>query len=114
MNYVVKRPELPRLARLRPPKRTATQARFGMLQLDMPKEDVKIVPQPLDVRPPRAHAGSGAVRTLRLLVIGAFIVPIMIGAFAAYLSYRGDFEHAERGLVQAVAVAVDNTLNVLD
>jgi signal transduction histidine kinase len=80
----------------------------------MPKDDPKAVQQPLEPQPPAGSEGSGAIRTLRFLVIGAILVPLMVGAVAAYLSYCADIERAEEALVEAVAVAEENTLKVLE
>src|SRR6185312_3741999 len=55
-----------------------------------------------------------AVRMLRLLLLGTIIVPLVLAAIGGYLSYRGSIERAETVLAEAVAVAEENTLKVLD
>lgn len=63
---------------------------------------------------PPAKAASGAVRTLRLLVVGTIVVPLVLGAAAAYLSYHATYQRAAIALAEAVAVAEENTTKVLD
>jgi signal transduction histidine kinase len=55
-----------------------------------------------------------AVRMLRLLLLGTIVVPLVLAAIGGYLSYRGSIERAETVLAEAVAVAEENTLKVLD
>jgi len=62
----------------------------------------------------RGEAGYGAVRTLQLLLIATVVAPLLAGAGAAYLSYQANFERAQAELADAVAVADENTLKVLD
>ena len=64
--------------------------------------------------PPETAAAFGAVRTLRLLVLGAVVVPLLLAAIAGYLSYRATYEHATAALAEAAAVAEQNTTKVLD
>ena len=68
--------------------------------------------------PPEPIAGaatkSGAIRTLRLLVVGAIVVPLLLGAVAGYLSYRASYQRAAAALAEAAAVAEENTTKVLD
>ena len=58
--------------------------------------------------------GFGALRTLRLLLIGSIVVPIVLGVSGAYLSYRSSYRGATAALAEAVAVAEENTTKVLD
>ena len=62
----------------------------------------------------RRIEASGAVRILRLLVVGTIVVPVLLGAVGAYLSYQGSFARARTELVEAVALAAENTLKVLE
>jgi signal transduction histidine kinase len=63
---------------------------------------------------PRQVVVSGAIRTLRLLVVGAIVVPLVLAAVGGYLSYRASYRHATAALAEAVAVAEENTTKVLD
>jgi two-component system NtrC family sensor kinase len=49
-----------------------------------------------------------------MLVLGAVIVPLLLGAVGGYLSYRASYERATDALANAVAVAEQNTTKVLD
>src|SRR5690348_4861415 len=69
---------------------------------------------PAPSRASRAPAGSGAVQTLRLLVLGPIVAPLLFGLVAAYFSYRATYQHATAALAEAVAVAHENTTKVLD
>jgi two-component system, NtrC family, sensor kinase len=57
---------------------------------------------------------SAAIRTLRLLVVGTIVVPLVLGAVAAYVSYRATYQRAANALAEAVAVAEENTTKILD
>ncbi len=65
-----------------------------------------------------ATAGSeatlGAIRTLRLLLIGAVVAPLLLGAIGAYVSYRASYRSAATELGEAAAVAEENTTKILD
>src|ERR1700676_3621504 len=63
---------------------------------------------------PRSKPAFGAVRTLRLLVVGTIIVPLLLGAVGSYLSYRASYATAAAALAEAVAVAEENTAKILD
>jgi signal transduction histidine kinase len=65
-------------------------------------------------RESRIEARFGAVRTLRVLLIGSIIVPLLIGLAAGFFAYRGNYRHAVATLTEAVAVAEENTAKVLD
>jgi two-component system, NtrC family, sensor kinase len=62
----------------------------------------------------RAEASSGAIRILRLTLAGAIILPLLLAAVGGYFSYRANLERAAAALTEAVAVAEENTLKVLD
>ena len=62
----------------------------------------------------RQDTSSAAIRTLRVLFIGTIIVPILIGAIGAYLSYQASYRTAAAALAEAVAVAEENTTKILD
>ena len=55
-----------------------------------------------------------AIGMLRLLLFATILVPLSLGAVAAYLSYLNDYAHATSSASQAVAVATENTNKVLD
>ena len=63
---------------------------------------------------PQNEAASGAIRTLRLLLVGTIIVPVLLGAVGGYFSYRASYEGAAVGLAEAVAAAGENTTKILD
>jgi signal transduction histidine kinase len=60
------------------------------------------------------EGASGAIRLLRLLLVGTIVLPLLLGAIGGYFSYRAQFARAEDALVGAVAVAEENTIKVLD
>ena len=59
-------------------------------------------------------AAFGAIRTLRVLLVGTIIVPLLLGAVGGYLSYRSSYAGAAAVLAEAVAVAAENTTKILD
>ena len=59
-------------------------------------------------------AAFGAIRTLRVLLVGTIIVPLLLGAVGGYLSYRASSATAAAALAEAVAVAGENTTKILD
>jgi signal transduction histidine kinase len=63
---------------------------------------------------PEASRASGAIQTLRLLVVGTIVLPLLVGAGAAYFSYRASYFNAAATLNEAVAVAAENTTKILD
>jgi two-component system NtrC family sensor kinase len=65
-------------------------------------------------RASRIEARFGAIRTLRLLLIGSIVVPLVVGLAGAFFAYRGSYERATAALTEAVAVAEENTTKVLD
>ncbi len=66
-------------------------------------------------RPARAkEAMFGAIGTLRLLVVGSIVVPLILAAIAGYLSFRSGHDSATAALAEAVAVAAENTTKILD
>ena len=56
----------------------------------------------------------GAIKTLRLLLLGTIMAPLLLGAVGGYLSYRASYERAAAALTEAVTVAEENTTKVLD
>jgi two-component system NtrC family sensor kinase len=48
------------------------------------------------------------------MIIGTIIAPLILGAAGAYLSYQAGVQRAEIALKEAVAVAEENTVKVLD
>ena len=70
---------------------------------------------PASERPaPRDAAAFGAVRTLRVLLIGTIIVPLLLAAIGGYVSYQASYHAAAGALAEAVAVAEENTTKILD
>ena len=66
---------------------------------------------------PQAAGGRarvGAVRTLRLLLIGSAVLPLLLGSIAGYYSYRADYHRAAVALSEAATVAEENTTKILD
>jgi two-component system, NtrC family, sensor kinase len=55
-----------------------------------------------------------AVRILQLLLVAIIVGPLMLAIAGGYFSYRADVERAEAALREAVAVAEENTIKVLD
>jgi signal transduction histidine kinase len=62
----------------------------------------------------RNEAGFGAIRTLRVLLVGTIIVPLLLGAAGGYFSYEASYRGAAAALAEAVAVAAENTTKILD
>jgi two-component system NtrC family sensor kinase len=62
----------------------------------------------------RNETAFGAIRTLRLLLVGTIMVPLLLGAFGGYFSYQANYQAAETALADAVAVAEENTTKILD
>jgi two-component system NtrC family sensor kinase len=71
-------------------------------------------PGTLDAEPARETPSFRAIRTLRLLLAGTILVPLLVGAIAAYVSYRESYERAAAALSGAVTVAEQNTSKILD
>jgi signal transduction histidine kinase len=55
-----------------------------------------------------------AIGALRLLFVGTILLPLILGAAAAFLSYRHSYDEARKSALQAVAVAAENTTKALD
>ena len=62
----------------------------------------------------RNEAAFGAIRTLRVLLVGTIIVPLLLAAIGGYLSYQATYHDAAAALAEAVAVAEENTTKILD
>ncbi len=62
----------------------------------------------------RSDAAFGAIRTLRALVVGTIIVPLLLAAVGGYFSYEANYKAAAASLAEAVAVAAENTTKILD
>jgi signal transduction histidine kinase len=56
----------------------------------------------------------GAIRTLRILIVGTIMVPLLLGMVGGYLSYRASYQSAEAALAEAAAVAEQNAIKILD
>jgi signal transduction histidine kinase len=61
-----------------------------------------------------AGTAFGAIRTLRLLLVGTIVVPLVLGVVGGYFSYRESYANAAAALGEAVAVAEENTTKILD
>ncbi len=68
----------------------------------------------IDAEPAGEAPSLRAIRTLRLLLAGTILVPLLVGAIAAYVSYREDYGRAGAALYAAVTVAEQNTTKILD
>ena len=62
----------------------------------------------------RAGATFGAIGTLRALLIGSIVAPLLFGGIGGYLSLRAAQHRAAATLVEAVTVAAENTTKILD
>jgi two-component system NtrC family sensor kinase len=65
-------------------------------------------------QPAGGKATFGAVRTLRILLIGSVVLPLLMGGIAGYYSYRASYERAAAVLAEAATVAEENTTKILD
>src|SRR5712692_1069973 len=63
---------------------------------------------------PRSAAAFGAIRTLRVLLVGTIIVPFLLAAIGGYFSYQASYHAAAAALAEAGAVAEANTTRILD
>ncbi|HXP05052.1 MAG TPA: ATP-binding protein [Stellaceae bacterium] len=70
--------------------------------------------RPLDAEPTGAAPSLRAIRMLRLLLAGTILVPLLVGAIAAYVSYSENYGRAATALSAAVTVAEENTTKILD
>ncbi|HEV8679444.1 MAG TPA: ATP-binding protein [Stellaceae bacterium] len=69
---------------------------------------------PAEKPAPGDGAPFGAIGTLRALLVGTIIVPLLLGAVGGYFSYRASYQAAATALDEAVAVAAENTTKILD
>ena len=67
-----------------------------------------------EAEPAGAAPSFRAIRTLRLLFAGTILVPLLVGAVAAFVSFRDDHKRAAAALSGAVTVAEQNTTKILD
>src|SRR3989440_273609 len=61
----------------------------------------------------RAPAGE-AIRTLRLLLLGSILAPLLVLLGGSYVAYKTTFDHARTDLIETVAIAEENIVKVLD
>ena len=66
-----------------------------------------------DPQAAEGRAAFGAVRTLRILLVGSIVLPLLLGSVAGFLSYRADYRRAVSALAEAAAVAEENTAKIL-
>jgi signal transduction histidine kinase len=59
-------------------------------------------------------ARHGAIRFLRVLLIGTVVAPFALAIIGGYATYQAHFGRTEETLVQSVADAAENTVKVLD
>jgi signal transduction histidine kinase len=68
----------------------------------------------LATQAPRNEATFGAIRTLRILLVGTIMVPLLLGVVGGSFSYQSSYRAAAAALTEAVAVAEENTTKILD
>jgi len=61
----------------------------------------------------RAPAGE-AIRTLRLLLLGSILAPLLVLLGGSYVAYKTTLDHARTDLIETVAIAEENIVKVLD
>src|SRR5205823_7226386 len=61
----------------------------------------------------RAPAGE-AIRTLRLLLLGSILAPLLVLLGGSYVAYKTTVDHARTDLIETVAIAEENVIKVLD
>src|SRR5947208_14794963 len=61
----------------------------------------------------RAPAGE-AIRTLRLLLLGSILAPLLVLLGGSYVAYKTTIDHARTDLIETVAIAEENVIKVLD
>src|SRR5437763_251718 len=61
----------------------------------------------------RAPAGE-AIRTLRLLLLGSILAPLLVLLGGSYVGYKTTVDHARTDLIETVAIAEENVIKVLD
>src|SRR5438270_679363 len=61
----------------------------------------------------RAPAGE-AIRTLRLLLLGSILAPLLVLLGGSYVAYKTTVDHARTDLIETVAIAEENIVKVLD
>src|SRR5690242_14240136 len=61
----------------------------------------------------RAPAGE-AIRTLRLLLLGSILAPLLVLVGGSYVAYKTTVDHARTDLIETVAIAEENIIKVLD
>ena len=62
----------------------------------------------------RVGAPFGAIGTLRALLVGAIVAPLLFAGIGGYFSLRAAQDRAAVALVEAVTVAAENTTKILD
>ena len=76
--------------------------------------DDATVPVSGRLAPLRVGAAFGAIGTLRALLIGSIVAPLLFGGIGGYFSLRAAQHRAAAALVEAVTVAAENTTKILD
>src|SRR5207248_11784932 len=61
----------------------------------------------------RAPAGE-AIRTLRLLLLGSLLAPLLVLLGGSYVAYKTTVDHAGTDLIETVAIAEENVFKVHD
>ena len=91
--------------------RTASEGQTDMAASNRELDAASSTPGP---QAAGGRAGFGAVRTLRILLIGSVVLPLLVGSVAGYYSYRASYQRAAAALAEAAAVAEENTTKILD
>jgi signal transduction histidine kinase len=74
-----------------------------------------VLPTALGAPPPVERSSPhGAIRFLRVLLIGIVVAPIALAIIGVYATYQTHLRTTEETLVQSVADAAENTVKVLD
>jgi signal transduction histidine kinase len=79
--------------------------------------DLPAVRAPREAKPADVAATGGAEQTLRLLLFGLVLGPILLfagGGYLAYMAYDAAFQNAAANLVQATTVGAEHAVKVLD
>src|SRR5436190_24383630 len=62
----------------------------------------------------RVRAAFGAIGTLRALLVGSIVAPLLFAGIGGYFSLRAAQDRAAAALAEAVTVAAENTTKIPD
>jgi len=86
-----------------------------MAELASPgNRDDTAMPAPGRLASSRIGAAFGAIGTLRALLVGSIVAPLLFATIGGYFSLRAAQDRAAAALGEAVAVAAENTTKILD